>query len=271
MEKTFANGMYIEGYIEMLSQNADKINLNVPYLAFYGDWSVAPMLDVTAYEVGAEQEDSSILEEDKLHEDVYATLPMGGFRYYTNSTDYEESYYGLAQFAYKLADGYEAPATIEEKASLTNNVEAVYSLAMIGAGLLRNAKSVDMKIEDSVTGEVIWQDTSYNVRKSYYGGGRRPGYLPVEFSLLDHNLANNSKYKFSMECFLDWHTTENNLKNKFEFEFYVDNEAPVLVEEKTQVRVEYVGNQPRYILDIYVLRFCLLLKLHNMSEQLFLI
>lgn len=252
MEKTFANGMYIEGYIEMLSQNADKINLNVPYLAFYGDWSVAPMLDVTAYEVGAEQEDSSILEEDKLHEDVYATLPMGGFRYYTNSTDYEESYYGLAQFAYKLADGYEAPATIEEKASLTNNVEAVYSLAMIGAGLLRNAKSVDMKIEDSVTGEVIWQDTSYNVRKSYYGGGRRPGYLPVEFSLLDHNLANNSKYKFSMECFLDWHTTENNLKNTFEFEFYVDNEAPVLVEDKTQVRVEYVNNQPRYILDIYV-------------------
>ncbi|MBR2974965.1 MAG: leucine-rich repeat protein, partial [Clostridia bacterium] len=252
LDKTFANGMYVEGYIEMLSQNADKINLNVPYLAFYGDWSVAPMLDVTAYEVGAEQEDSSILEEDKLHEDVYATLPMGGFRYYTNETDYEESYYGLAQFAYKLADGYEAPATIEEKASLTNDVEAVYSLAMIGAGLLRNAKSVTMQIEDSITGEVIWQDTSYNVRKSYYSGGRRPGYLPVEFSLLDYNLPNNSKYKFSMECFLDWDSTENNLKNKFEFEFYVDNEEPVLVEEKTQVRVEYVNNQPRYILDIYI-------------------
>ena len=253
LDKTFANGMYVEGYIEMVSQNADKINLNVPYLAFYGDWSVAPMLDVTAYEVGAEQEDSSILEEDKLHEDVYATLPMGGFRYYTNETDYEESYYGLGQFAYKLADGYETPATIEEKAALTNDVEAVYSLSIIGAGLLRNAKSVVMQIEDSVTGEVIWQDTTYNARKSYYSGGRRPGYLPVEFSLLDHNLANNSKYKFSMECFLDWHTTENNLKNKFEFEFYVDNEAPVLIEEKTQVRVEYTkGGAPKYFLDIYV-------------------
>ena len=80
LDQTFANGMYVEGYIEMLSRNEDGINLNVPYLSFYGDWSVAPMLDVTAYEVGAEKEDSSILEEDKLHEDVYATLPMGGFR-----------------------------------------------------------------------------------------------------------------------------------------------------------------------------------------------
>ncbi len=252
LDQTFANGMYVEGYIEMLSRNEDSINLNVPYLAFYGDWSVAPMLDVTAYEVGAEKEDSSILEEDKLHEDVYATLPMGGFRYYTTDTEYEESYYGLGQFAYRLADGYSEPATLEEYAALTNNVEAVYSLSIIGAGLLRNAKEVTMKIEDSITGEVIWEGTTYNARKSYYTGGRRPGYLPVDFSLLDYNLANNSKYKFSMECFLDWHTTANNLKNTFEFEFYVDDEAPILVKDKTQVRVEYVNNQPRYILDLYV-------------------
>ena len=81
LDENFVNGMYVEGFVELQSYNEDGINLNIPYVAFYGDWSVAPILDVTAYEVGAEQEDDSILEEDKLHEDAYATLPMGGFRY----------------------------------------------------------------------------------------------------------------------------------------------------------------------------------------------
>ncbi|MCM1533382.1 MAG: leucine-rich repeat protein [Corallococcus sp.] len=252
LDKTFANGMYVEGFIELQSQNADNINLNIPYMAFYGDWAVAPMLDVTAYEVGEQQEDSSILEEDKLQPDVYATLPMAGFRYKVSATEYEESYYGMGQFGYKYPDGVTEPAITEEKASLTANMDGSYSLKVVAAGLLRNAKAVRMKVVNSVTGELIWEGEDYDVRKSYYSGGRRPGVVEVEFKVNDYNLPGNTKYTFSMECDLDWTKNEGNLNNTFSFDFYIDNEAPVLIEDKSEVRVETVGGKKRYYLDLYV-------------------
>ena len=251
LDSTFANGMYVEGYIQLLSQNKD-VDLNIGFLGFYGDWSVAPMLDVTAYEVGKEQEDPSILEDDKLKPDVYATIPMAGFRYLVGLDEYEESYYGMGQFGYKVADGYTEPAIIEDKASLTANMEGNYSLQLIGAGLLRNAKRVTMQITDAVTGELIWEGVEYDARKSYFSGGRRPGYVEVAFNVNDYNLPNNGKYTFSMQCELDWHTTANNLKNTFSFDFYIDNEAPIVVNDRTQVRVEGTGANKRYILDFYV-------------------
>ena len=250
LDSTFANGMYVEGYIQLLSQSQD-VDLNIGFLGFYGDWSVAPMLDVTAYEVGEEQEDPSILEDDKLKADVYATLPMSGFRYLVSSDTYEESFYGMGQFGYKIADGYTEPAIIEDKASLTVNMEGSYSLKMIAAGLLRNAKTVHWQIHDAVTGELVDQGEYYDARKSYFSGARRPGGIMIDFYINELNLANNSRYTFSMECELDWKSTANNLKNTFSFDFYVDNEAPVVVEDRTQVRVEGTGSHKRYFLDLY--------------------
>lgn len=251
LDSTFVNGTYVEGYIELLSQNQD-VDLNIGFLGFYGDWSVAPMLDVTAYQVGEEKEDPSILEEDKLKADIYATLPMSGFRYQISDTDYEEGYYGMGQFGYKIADGYTEPAIIEDKASLTMNMDGSYSIYIIAAGLLRNAKTVRMQITDAITGELIWEGVDYNARKSYYSGGRMAGAVSVDFKVNDYNLTNNSRYTFSMECELDWNSTENNLNNTFSFDFYIDNEAPIVVKEQTQVRVESTNGRKSYYLDLYV-------------------
>lgn len=250
IDKTFTNGTYVEGYVELLSQNND-VNLNIGYLAFYGDWSIAPMLDVTAFEVGEEQEDPSILFDEKLQPDIYATLPMGGFRYLIAQDEYEDSYFGMGEFAYKIADGYEAPAIREDKASLTTNMEGSYSLSLIAAGLLRNAKRVNWQIVDAVTGEYVASGVDYDVQKSFFSSTRYPGSVMINFNVNEYNLPNNGKYTFSMECELDWKSTENNLKNTFSFDFYVDNEAPMVVEERTQVRMEGTGNNRRYLLDIY--------------------
>ena len=239
LDQNFANGMYVEGFIELESMNADGIGLSIPFLAFYGDWTQAPLLDVTAYEVGAEQEDDSILEDDKLEPDVYATVPMGGFRYSTGGDEYEETYYYLGGFGYTLADGYEMPAIIEDKAAISSSMDATYSLYCISAGLLRNAKYAEMQIVDSLTGEVVFSKVAENNRKSYSNGGEQVGgYVDVGFYVNEHNLENNRKYTYSMTCYLDYDQHEqNNLKNTFSFSFYVDNEAPTLVEEDTRIRV----------------------------------
>ena len=250
MDKTFTNGTYVEGYVQLLSQN-DDVNLNIGYLGFYGDWSVAPMLDVTAYEVGEEQDDPSILEDEKLQPDVYATIPMAGFRYMIAQDEYEEAYFGMGEFGYYLADGYTKPATREDKAALTVDMNGNYSLQMIASGLLRNAKRVTWQIVDAVTGELVTSGVDYDINKSYVSGSRYPGSVMVEFNVNEYNLPNNGKYTFSMECELDWESTANNLKNTFSFDFYIDNEAPIVVEDRTIVRTEGTGNNRRYMLDIY--------------------
>ena len=118
---------------------------------------------------------------------------MGEFRYGISAGEYEESYYGVGQFAYKIADGYTEPAIIEDKASLTNSLEGAYSLYGIGAGALRNVKSVYMQITYSLTGELIWEDIDYNVRRSYYNGVSVPGFVDVCLNVNDDNLPNNRK------------------------------------------------------------------------------
>ena len=256
LDDNFANGMFVEGFIELQSYNEDGINLNIPYLAFYGDWTRAPLLDVTAYEVGESQMDPSVLEDDKLVADVYGTVAMGGFRVLNNSGEYDETFYYLGGFGYNLADGYEMPAILEDKAAISNNIDATYSLYCIAAGLLRNAKYAEMQIVDSLTGEVVFSKVAENCRKSYsQGGDQLGGYVDVGFYANEHNLANNRKYTYTMVCYLDYDEHEqNNLKNTFSFSFYVDNEAPQLLAENTRIRttVNSSGIVTSRVLNMYV-------------------
>ncbi|MDD6981628.1 MAG: leucine-rich repeat protein [Clostridia bacterium] len=248
MDDNFANGMYVEGFCTLTSKDGDS-NLTIPYLAFYGDWTKAPLLDATAFEEGKEAKDTSILEDEKLKADVYATIPMVGF--YSGN---EISYYYMCKPAFILADGYEAPATLEDYCALTTSTDGNFMLKYISAGLLRNAKSVHMTIVDPVTGNVIFEKTAENCRKSYYNGNQTGGYIEVEFDASTAGLANNTKYVFNMTCELDWEGEQHNLKNEFSFTFYIDNEAPVVDMEQTNLRVERdkEGNIERYLLDLYV-------------------
>ncbi len=236
LDENFKNGMYVEGYVRLNSMNADGIGLNLPFLAFYGDWAAAPMLDVTEYEVGASFEDTSVLDEDKLQPDVYATLPMAGFNSQDENGEQTLSSWGMGAYSYVLPQGYSMPPTVERYASLTSSGSEYgnYMIHSIAAGLLRGAKRIDMQVTDSVTGEVIWTKTGYNGRKSYSSGGEQSGgYVLVEFDVRELGLANNSVYTFSMECYLDWDEGKGN-KNTFSFDFTIDNEAPVV--QDTYVR-----------------------------------
>lgn len=247
----FVNGMYVEGYITLKSFNADKIGLSLPYLVFYGDWTDAPMLDVTEYQVGESKDDSSVLEEDKLVADVYGTIPYAGFSSTDEYGNDQLAYWGLGAFGYNLNNGYETPTTREQYASLTSNGTGNLQLYMINAGLLRGAKRVDMSIRDSITGEVIWTHTDYNARKSYASGGTQVGgHINVEFNPQDLGLANNSVYTFSMECFLDWKDGNCGKRNTFSFDFTIDNEAPELVD--TKVREVDNGSSKQYFIDFYM-------------------
>lgn len=256
LDANFVNGMYVEGFIRLLSQDED-VDLSIPYLAFYGDWTKAPMLDVTAYEVGESEMDSSVVEKDKLQPDVYATLPMGAYKAAISAYETEDQIWGLGEYGYRLSTNYyetvTKPATVEEHASISTNESAFYKLDYIYAGLLRGSKETYMTVTDNATGEVIFEKTYINARKSVYTGGRRPGFIEVDLNANEYNLRNNSTYTFFMEGKLDYpgeHTTE---RTTFSFEFTVDSESPVLRDDLTNIRIvrDSSGNF-RYYLDMYV-------------------
>ncbi|MCH5153611.1 MAG: leucine-rich repeat protein [Clostridiales bacterium] len=251
LNDTFRNGMFVEGYILLDSNNLDGIDLNLPYVAFYGDWTDAPMLDVTAYAVGESNADDSVIAEEKLKPDVYGSLPFAGFA--STSASEGIGYTGIGSFAYLLAEGYTAPETQEKFAALTTNPDGDYLLYGIGAGLFRGAKRIEWEIRSSATGELVKSGTSYNARKSHASGGvQSGGFVKIELDMRTLDLPNNSKYTFSMSCYLDWkdengeYTCGN--KNTFSFEFTVDNEAPVL--NDVAVRKDNSGNSTRYYLDL---------------------
>ena len=228
LDKSFENGMYVEGFITLDAKSGTKVDMSVPYLAFYGDWTQAPLFDLTYYETNPDELDEGIDEEDKTKADAYATRPIGGV-----SEDYV-SYLGSYYFLQDPAD-MDIPSQIEH-ISLSNQEGTIHSLRYVWAGLLRNAQRVDVSIINKVTGEVVFETTDTDVRKSYGDGGSiYPANIEIEFDTMDYNLPNNSQYIVRLEGYLDYGEDggkTTNEKNVFEFEFTADFEAPTVTDVK---------------------------------------
>jgi lactocepin len=243
LNKNFVNGMFVEGYVRLLAESAGVCDLNIPFVAFYGDWTQAPMFDATAYQVGDSARDPAIADDDKLKADVYASAPVGAFAYpigynEDGSTLYDEGVWGLGEFGYILPEGVDAPLADEDKSALSANIEGNYKLAGVYAGLHRAAKYMDYEVYNVLTGAVITGGQDVNVRKSYYNGGRVPGIVDFEVGVTQFGLVDNVKYGVRLKGYMDWAGTQNNLRDTFESTFYVDSEYPVVVEEQLGLKVE---------------------------------
>ncbi len=228
LNKSFENGMYVEGFITLEAKSGTKVDMNVPYLAFYGDWTKAPLFDLNYYETNADELDEGIDEEDKTKADAYATRPIGGV-----SEDYV-SYLGSYYFLQDPAD-MDIPANMDH-ISLSNQDGTIHSLRYVWAGLLRNAQRIDVSIINKTTGEVVFETTDTDVRKSYGDGGSiYPANIEIEFDTTEYNLPNNSEYLVRLEGYMDYGEDggkATNEKNVFEFPLTMDFEAPTVTDVK---------------------------------------
>ena len=230
LDSSFENGMYVEGFITLEAKSGTKIDLNVPYLAFYGDWTTAPLFDLDYYDTDADERDDSIAQEDKTLADAYATRPIGGV-----SEDYV-SYLGSYYFLQDPNDMIISAS--RDYIALSNMEGTIHSLRFVWAGLLRNAQKIEIAITDDVTGEVVFETVDTDVRKSYGDGGSiYPANVEIEFDTQDYNLKNNSQYTVTLTGYLDYEEggLETNKKNTFSFPLTIDFEAPTV----TGVTFEY--------------------------------
>ena len=79
INETFENGMFVEGFLTFDNVDEAGVDLNAPFLAFYGDWGEAPIFDLDYYEVETEAHNDAIDDDDKIKADYYATTPVGTY------------------------------------------------------------------------------------------------------------------------------------------------------------------------------------------------
>ena len=263
-ELYFANGMYVEGFLQLASQTEEQCNLNIPFLGFYGDWESAPMLDYSAFEVAENAQDASVLDEDKIKASVWETLPY--------NTYYNETYIvPMGGYVYLVADGEDPVYVNEEYCSVSryneyygegNNSNYLSSTAIkaVYAGLLRNARLVKYTMYNVETGELILEDKIYRVGKAYAGGGSGvPANVEINLNPELEGLAANGKYEMRFEFFQEIEGDEDSMvareEDTYSFSFTVDYEAPVLQDARVRYynyKVDGEQKQRIYLdLDIY--------------------
>ena len=137
----------------------------------------------------------------------------------------------------------------------------VSNLYYLQAGLLRAAKTTNVTITDSDTGEVYLNSDGLNVRKAMYNSSSaavRPGYVGEIFPPLtgSHLIPNNTRMTYTAAAYVDGFDVQDNLKNTYSFNFTSDGEMPYIVDrENLQFRT---GDDGRKYLDVTLAdNFCL--------------
>lgn len=257
LDKNFVNGMYVEGFVSMVAE-AGKVTLGLPYLAFYGDWTDAPLFDYDTYELSESELDTNVPQDEKLKASAAETRVLG--LYYN-----DEYILPLGQYIYNQSDDEVKIAPEREKIAVsmyddTNYGHTIYQIYAVYAGLLRGAAYMDIKVVDAVTGEVKFEQRQENVNKSYAAGGSvRGAFVPLELDPYKWGLSNNSTYYVYLNGEIDYDGgtvagqnkmlkdengnlildkdgqpihDEEGMRNSFNFQFTADYEAPEMLSYK---------------------------------------
>ena len=223
--KTFTNGFYVDGFVTLAEVDADgkelpdAIDLSVPFLAFYGDWTKAPIMESDTY---WEHLDGSASEAQSYTNTAYLSSSENTVDTYLGDNNY-----------------FKIPYLADRNAISPNGDDFLDNLSGIYTGLLRNAKTLHYTITGE-NGEVYYDNTAEYVGKSIYsysyyqitpagvGGEEGTGIAPWYGT--DKNgmsLPNNTKATVKIEATLPYADhASNNLKSSWEFPITVDTDQP---------------------------------------------
>ena len=255
----FPNGMYVEGFLKLKSSVSSQCDLSIPFLGFHGDWEGSPMLDYTAYEVAADEQDASKKDEEKIKASVWATQPF--------STYYNEKYIlPMGSYVYLVAEN-DDPVYTDEKYNAVSRYNQYYgegnaenyltstAIKAVYAGLLRNARQVQYTLYNEETGEEIKSDYINRVGKAYSGGGSAvPANVELELNPEIEGLAGNGSYRMDFAFYMDMPDGNTEPDGTYSFTFTVDYEAPVLEDARIRYYNYKDGNKEkqRIYLDVDV-------------------
>lgn len=240
MDDNFANGIYVEGYAELVSLSGDH-DLSIPYISYYGDWDALPYLEPTPM-------DNEPIEYDLTQVILYQYLFDGLGRYQT----YLGFYPWHTLFEPEDTDDIKDPAY--DQCAMSYNTE----LATLELHLLRSVERIDLSISDSIGNVLYGYDVFYDMPKDYFSGANIYNvnlsyYLSASNPLL--LWANNQIINFEVTV---WFSVEKNISTTMLYPIFIDYEAPTLVsselreeEGRTYLDLEIYDNHYLACADLY--------------------
>ena len=220
----FPNGGYVEGFVTLTqvaadgSSLTDPIDLGVPFLAFYGDWTKAPIMDSTDY---WETLDGSASQAQAYMNTAFSSSSENTVDTYLGDNNYTT-----------------VPYLADRNAISPNNDDFMDSLTGIYTGLLRNTKSLKYTITGA-NGQVYYSKDCEYVGKSIYSydyyrivpAGVDAEYDGIEpwYGTDSHNakLPNNTKATVTIEATLPYGDgVGTNQKHSWSFPITIDTEEP---------------------------------------------
>lgn len=220
----FTNGAFVEGWavLEAVnadgSENADGITLHAPFLAFYGDWTEAPIIDAGFYYNELDGETSQA----QTYPNSAVVSSLEG---YTNTY--------LGDNNYALGMGYLA----DRNAISPNSDDFMDSLTYVYTGMLRSARHLRYTITGSDGTVYYSKDVEYEPKSVYNNS-----YFQVvpagvnDYDAIDpwygtdaagSTLPNNAKATVRMEAELVYDEHEaHNQRTSWEFPITIDTEEP---------------------------------------------
>lgn len=215
LDASYPFGTYVEGFVEVLPE-ADEPELSLPFLAFYGDWDEAPIMDFDP-----DVEASSSLAYDSQVYFVYggsSSLPAGEFWFNTSF-----------------------PAPEKQDNYAINPKGALYGIYSVYVGLLRNSSYLTYSIYDKATGTELSTKYGTDIRKGHIVNGN---YQPVAHGLdWEIDLPNNTELELVIRAELPGGNNEVNYHNELRYTFMIDYEVPYLYNSELNA-AQYAGLEP---------------------------
>lgn len=197
LNTNYENGTYVEGYLYVKSGEKDGVDLSMPFLGFFGDWSAAPVFD-------EEGEDAS------LYKHIL----------YTNKSKLGENPYfrgGKAGNAY-------------------NAISHANPIVELVFGMMRNSKKVVSTVRNAETGKEYFTSTQEYIIKTYYNASYGM-IIPYSIYDYDGEtdyvwdgtdsgmpLPDNTKVTYTIESYLD--DGDDKADDSYSFDVTMDNAVP---------------------------------------------
>lgn len=215
MDQNFENGIYVEGFTKLTARSTGDVDLSMPYLAFYGDWTKAPLID-----------DGYYWEETISNASQYVNILWTSIQ----GSDWMP---GLNPYLEDEAFDVNNITMSPNEDGITDSIEDIY------ISLLRNANTLQLTYENAETGEIYYDETYDKIQKTYYvsGAGSMMPFIHAYYSDNQYGftdsegnvLPNNTVVLMKAKAALDYEKHDSkNAFDTWEVAIAVDTEAPTV-------------------------------------------
>lgn len=239
MDTYFENGIYVEGFTTLTAESLGDVDLSLPYMGFYGDWTQAPLIDDGYF--WESQEETNASQYVNILWTQYAGAPS-------------EWYPGVNPY-FAFNEEYD----INNVAFSPNGDGFADYLDDIYLSLLRNAGELSFTYTTE-DGEVVFEEVIEHARKSTWmdAYGMVVPYVyswysyPYDFTDEEGNvLEDGTKLTLTISTKLDYDVHEsNNLYDTWEIPVTIDMSAPELLDAYIEKVVDEETGVAKFYLNM---------------------